>query len=542
MGLVTMSNNELARLKVIHDLIARNITPAHAAILLKITTRQVRTLRRRFLEHGPTGLTSRHRGKPSNRATPAFFKDQVMELIRAHYHDFGPTFAAEKLKEKHGLRFSPNTIRAWMKQEGLWLDRRQRRQPVHQPRYRRECYGELVQIDGSEHHWFEDRGPPCTLLVYIDDATSRLMQLKFVQSESAFSYFAATTEYLQRHGKPVAFYSDKHSIFRITKKGAVTGDGMTQFGRVLHELAIDIICANTPQAKGRVERANRTLQDRLVKELRLKGISTLEAANDFLSEFMEDYNSRFGKEAANPKDLHRPLRPEEDLREVFAWREERTVSSSLTLQYDKMVFILEPSDYAKGLVRKQVTVRDYPDGRLLISHDGLPLPYTKFDKVRMVTQGAIADNKRLGSLLEVIKVSQQHNGVYRSQHAPRRADQTDSIFNRPNRSISEVKKRRRSQKPTAGKAIEKVRRIVEPPLDLPADPAESIAVSRLPLGFDHGGPINAFDLDTQVMLDQMALRNYKADLEWRALKLRRFQSQRKYLKVLAEKKGQKSAA
>ena len=164
---LTTGEKEVARLKVVEDLASRNITPAHAATLLKITTRQVRTLRRRFDELGPAGLVSRHRGKPSNRATPAFFKDQVMELIRAHYHDFGPTFASEKLKEKHGLSFDACTIRCWMKQAGLWADRRSRRQAVHQPRYRRECYGELVQIDGSEHYWFEDRDPPCTLLVYI---------------------------------------------------------------------------------------------------------------------------------------------------------------------------------------------------------------------------------------------------------------------------------------------------------------------------------------------------------------------------------------
>lgn len=531
-----MSDKELARLKVIQDLIERSITPAHAALLLGLTTRRVRTLRCRFLECGAAGLTSRHRGRASNRTTPVLFKNQVMELIRTHYHDFGPTFAAQKLKEKHGLAFSPNTIRTWMKAEGLWLDRRKRRQTVHQPRYRRECYGELVQIDGSEHYWFEDRGPPCTLLVYIDDATSRLMQLKFVQSESAFSYFAATTEYIQRHCKPVAFYSDKHSIFRITRKDAVTGDGMTQFGRALHELNIDIICANTPQAKGRVERANRTLQDRLVKELRLQGISTLEAANGFLPEFVDDYNHRFGKEAVNPKDLHRPVRPGEDLREVFAWREERTVSGSLTLQYDRMVFILEPSDYAKGLVRKRVTVKDYPDGSLLISHEGLPLPYRKFDKVRMVPQGAIIDNKRLGATLEVIKAAQQKNGVYRSQHAPRRLDQSDSLFTPPNKSMSELKKRRRQIKQVAKQTT------ITPPVPKVEALAPLGTSDRLPLRFSADNSFDGLDLDTQIMLEQMAIRNQRADAKRRALNRQRYWSQRKYLKALKEDADHQEAA
>ena len=155
--------------------------------------------------------------------------------------------------------------------DGLWLGRKQRQKRVHQPRPRRECVGELVQVDGCEHWWFEDRGPQCTLLVFVDDATSRLMHLQFVESESTFAYFHAARDYLEAWGKPVAFYSDKHGVFRVNHPGALGGDGMTQFGRALHALNIDIICANSSQAKGRVERANKTLQDRLVKELRLAG-------------------------------------------------------------------------------------------------------------------------------------------------------------------------------------------------------------------------------------------------------------------------------
>jgi hypothetical protein len=356
MGLVVMSSEEFTRLRVIQDLNARRIKPGHAAQLLGVTTRQIRRLRRRFGDQGAGGLSSRQRGKPSNRRTPPQVRDEVIRLIRTHYHDFGPTFAAQKLKEEHRLCLSPETVRIWMKSEGLWQERQTRKKQVQQPRYRRECLGELVQIDGSEHYWFEDRGPPCTLLVYIDDATSKLMQLKFVQSESAFSYFQATAEYLRRHGKPVAFYSDKHSIFRVTRRGAVSGTGMTQFGRALSELNIDIICANTPRAEGRVERANRTLQDRLVKELRLRGICTMEEANGYVVDFIEDFNSRFGRAPLNDKDLHRPLTPDDHLDQIFVWREDRTVSGSLTLQYDKVLFMLEPNEVSRGLARKRVTV------------------------------------------------------------------------------------------------------------------------------------------------------------------------------------------
>src|SRR5674476_600021 len=190
------------------------------------------------------------------------------------------------------------------------------------PTRRSGSVGELIQIDGSEHWWFETRGPQCTLLVYIDDATSRLMHLQFVESESTFDYFSATRAYLERHGKPVAFYCDKHGVFRVNKKDAVGGDGMTQFGRALHALNIDIICANSSQAKGRVERANGTLQDRLVKEMRLAGVSTLEAGNAFLPRFMSDYNTRFAKPPFDARDLHRSLSDLDDLDVAFAWKEE----------------------------------------------------------------------------------------------------------------------------------------------------------------------------------------------------------------------------
>ncbi len=377
---------------------------------------------------------------------PDALRAQVIALIKERYSDFGPTLASEKLSALHGLSVSSETVRSWMIAEGLWADRKARQKPVYQPRYRRDCFGELVQIDGSMHWWFEERGPRCTLLVYIDDATSKLLELRFVQSESAFSYFEATKAYLQRYGKPIAFYSDKHSIFRVNDPNAVGGTGMTQFGRVLHELNIDIICANTPQAKGRVERANRTLQDRLVKELRLAGISTIAEANTMLPGFIEDYNARFAKPPANDKDLHRPLAPADDLGEAFAWRVERVVSASLTLQYDKTVFILEPNDITRSLARKKVMLHDYPDGRLVIRFEGHSLPFRTFDKVRQVDQGAIVGNKQLSHALMLIRNNQQVSPACRSEAAPRRSGQANSIFNAGG-SIS-AKKRRRTGGPT----------------------------------------------------------------------------------------------
>jgi len=249
-------------------------------------------------------------------------------------------------------------------QAGIWRSRKQRQKAVHQPRYRRDCLGELIQIDGSEHHWFEERGPKCTLLVYIDDATSRLMELRFVDSESTFDHFHATRRYLERYGKPVAFYSDKHPVFRVNQTGATSGSGLTRFGRALHDLNSDILYANSAQAKGRVEHLNQTLQGRLVKELRLEGTDNQDEANAFLLGFMERFNTKFARSPANETDLHRPLTERDDLEGILCWQEERTVSNSLTVQYDRGVYLLKPNDLTKGLRRKKVRVHDYPDGTI----------------------------------------------------------------------------------------------------------------------------------------------------------------------------------
>jgi hypothetical protein len=258
--------------------------------------------------------------------------------------------------------------------------------------------------------------------VFVDDATSRLMELRFVASESTFDYFQATRRYLEAHGKPLAFYSDKHSVFRVQRREAASGDGYTQFGRALAELGIEIICANAPQAKGRVERAHLTLQDRLVKELRLRGISDVESANAFLPEFVESYHARFARPPRTPKDLPRAVRPDEDLRETLAWREERTVTHNLTVQYDTILFLLEPTELTRSLARKRVMVVNYPDGDLRIRWRGVDLPFRSFfDKLQTVEPGAIVDNKRLGSVLEWIKDRQTAYGpAWNSSHPKRR--------------------------------------------------------------------------------------------------------------------------
>lgn len=244
--------DEVNRLKIIQDVIDRRLTTQMAAQRLGISDRQCRRLLARYREDGPLGMTSRRRGKSSNNQLPPGLAAYALNIIRERYNDFGPTLACEKLSEVHGVHLSKETVRKLMAQASLWVPRKQRAPKIQQPRYRRACAGELIQIDGCDHHWFENRGPKCTALVYVDDATSRLMQLRFVKSESTFTYFEATRGYIEKHGKPLALYSDKASVFRINNKNATGGDGETQFGRAMHELNIQTICAETSAAKGRV--------------------------------------------------------------------------------------------------------------------------------------------------------------------------------------------------------------------------------------------------------------------------------------------------
>jgi transposase len=427
MTVVLMSRSELSRVETLAQVEGGRLSVAQAAALLGLSQRQVFRLLWRFRVDGAAGLASRRRGRPSNRRLPEQVRRSAVAIVRERYADFGPTFAAEKLGKLHDLPVSHETLRKWMIAAGLWVERKSRPRAVHQPRYRRDCLGELVQIDGCEHWWFEDRGPQCTLLVFVDDATSRLMVLKFVPSESALAYLQATREYVEAHGKPVVFYSDKHGIFRVNRPEAVRGDGMTQFGRALHDLNIEILCADSPQAKGRVERAHLTLQDRLVKELRLAGISDVEVANRFLPAFLADYNARFGKAPRNPKNLHRPLAAFESLDEAMAWREERTVTSNLTLHYNKVMFLLEPNAITRSAAGKRVVIHDYPDGRLAIRWNGVELPYRAFDKMRVISQAAIVDNKRLGAALAHAQQLQATRARKRNL-APRRTGQAAGIM------------------------------------------------------------------------------------------------------------------
>jgi len=364
--ILKMSAFELSRAEVMQHLKGKRITQRQAAEQLGLSVRQVKRLWRAYRADGAKALVSKRRGRSSNHQLAPSVKAQVLDLVRERYADFGPTLAHEKLTEQHGLSLSVETVRQWMTAADLWQPRRAKAVRAHPLRERRPRRGELVQIDGSPFAWFEERGPACSLLVYIDDATGQLLELFFTPTETTFSYFAATRRYLERQGRPVAFYSDKHSIFRLTNATATSGSGLTQFGRAMTELDIEIICANSPQAKGRVERVNQTLQDRLVKELRLQGLSDQERANAYLPEFIADFNRRFSVPPTDPEEAHRPLLPTHNLARVFTLQTSRTISHNLTLQHHKVVYQLQQPSGSRAFRGARVLVLEDAHGHITL--------------------------------------------------------------------------------------------------------------------------------------------------------------------------------
>ena len=392
--LQTMSNQEITRLEAMQRIKDKRLTQKEAGQMLGISTRQVKRLYQAYRKKGAKGLISARRGKPSNNRLDAGIVQQALDLIKEKYADFGPTLAHEKLVEVHQIQVSRESVRRIMIAEGMWKPKRAKKPPVHQMRERRACFGELVQIDGSDHAWFEERGPRCTLLVYIDDATGELLELWFVPEETFYAYCEASRHHIERYGKPVAYYSDKHGIFRVNQPRPLgTTSGLTQFGRAMQELNIQIICANTPQAKGRIERANQTLQDRLVKELRLLGISDMEAGNAYLPEFRDDFNRRFAVLPRSSHNAHRPLLASENLDIILSHQKVGTLSKNLTVQANNVIYQVQSDRPDYTLRNAQVTVCENAKGEVTILYKNNPLSFTIYHKP--TRQAEIVDTKTL---------------------------------------------------------------------------------------------------------------------------------------------------
>jgi hypothetical protein len=378
---IAMTQQERDVLKILHLVLAGTLTQVEAARLLRLSSRHVRRLQRRLAEEGDQAVIHGLRGKPSNHRIDPALRRKILATYRRDYADFGPTFASEKLAEQ-GLVVSPETLRQWLLAEGLWQRQRQR-DPHRQRRPRRACFGELVQMDTSLHDWTEGRGEPMVLVNMIDDATSRILS-GFYEGETVEAHFDLLGRWIERYGRPRALYTDRDSIFEYQDRGRGDPSGVTQFGRALRELDIELILARSPQAKGRVERFFETAQDRWVKELRLAKVTTRAQANALAdSRLIPEFNRRFAVAPAQAVDAHRPLGPVHNLAAILSVQCQRVVSNDYTVRWHNRVYQVGKPVYP-GLRGGRVVIELRLDGTLAIRFG------TKYLKFTEVPAGGMA--------------------------------------------------------------------------------------------------------------------------------------------------------
>jgi transposase len=379
-GVLLMSGEERDRVCVVLRAVEGHLGQREASERLGISVRQFRRLVRAWRLDGDAGLISGHRGRPSNGRMSGEKRDRIADLLQdRRYKGFGATLMAETLLEREGIKVSVETLRQMQISLGLWKPKTRRARRVFQPRERRPRFGELIQIDGSPHDWFEGRGPRCTLIVFIDDATNRLTALRFAPAETTRAYLETVRDHVLAHGLPLAFYSDRHGIFRVNAKDATSGDGKTEFGRVAERLGIEPIHARTPQAKGRVERANQTLQDRLVKAMRLQNIGSIEAANAYLPAFITRWNERFGMKPRNETSAHRPWTDTaEALDDALARREQRVLSKALTFSSAGTKYCVKTSGPGTSLRGAKVTLHHFVGGGMTVNYKDRVLQVTAY--------------------------------------------------------------------------------------------------------------------------------------------------------------------
>jgi hypothetical protein len=384
--LFSMSEKEVDRFGILKKVISGEMTQVYAAKLLRICDRQVRNLLHRINKDGVAGIKSRHRGKPGNHRKSNSFRKSVLTLMREKYQGFGPTLAKEKLEELDGLKVSAETLRLWMIEDELWTPRKKKRK-VHLPRQRRECFGELIQADGSHHKWFGEDHPMVNLNVFIDDATGTITSLYFSEGETLESYFEALEIHLKKYGRPRALYTDRFSVFQTHNK-----TGCTQMHKALKLLDIELILANSPQAKGRVERANRTLQDRLLKELKLKGIDNISDANGFVPEFIESFNQKFSKKPMSEFDAHRPLEGY-DLKRILCRYETRVLLSGSIFQFKHCFYKVQELSGIKQMKGRKVEIRVSKSGEMRVFLQDKGLKKQRLDQV--VDQPQVLNKKEV---------------------------------------------------------------------------------------------------------------------------------------------------
>jgi len=383
---LTMSNREIDKLKVIQNTIDGKLTWPQASAILSLCERQVGRLCARVREEGNRGVIHGLKGLPSNNKLPDAIIEEAIGLVKQHYCDFGPTLANEHLFDDHDIRVSTNTLRKAMIVAEVYKPKSHK--PKHRAwRERRACVGMLVQLDGSEHDWFEGRGPKCALLVFIDDATSRILYARFITVEDTINLMRCTKDYLKVNGRPVAIYVDKDSIYKINRQASIDEElrdamPLSQFTRAMGELGVEMIFANSPQAKGRVERGFRTHQDRLVKELRLAGISDMAAGNRFLETvYIGKHNGKFAVAPASRINAHRPLLKTHRLDEILCVKLNRTLANDYTLRFDNKFFQVTKEQGIRIRPRNIVTVEQWLDGSIHLKFKGVYLRYKNISKL-----------------------------------------------------------------------------------------------------------------------------------------------------------------
>lgn len=366
---LNMSNREIDRLKVIHSVMKKQLTWEQAGVQLDLSKRHIGRLTARVKTEGNKGVIHRLRGKPSNHQLIPGILDKSMDIVKTKYFDFGPTFANEKLSEIHGINISTSSLRTGMIDAHIWKARSHG--PKHrQWRQRRSCVGELIQLDGSEHDWFEGRDQKCALLIFIDDATSLILHAEFVNVENTFNLLAATKKYLLNHGRPVAFYVDKDSIYKINRQASIEEQlqdeqPLSQFSRAMGELGIEMVFAHSPQAKGRVERTFNTHQDRLVKELRLAEISDWKTGNEFLKDiYVPKHNARFAVAPERTFNAHRPLLKSHKLDEILSSQTERILANDFTLRFQNQFMQILPGQKVRLRPKNKILIQTRLNGSI----------------------------------------------------------------------------------------------------------------------------------------------------------------------------------
>lgn len=392
MGDVLMSEKEVERYEILRRVARKELKIKDTAQLMGVGERQAKRLYKAFKEHGKKGLVSKARGKRSNRAFSKEHEEKILDLVASHYHDFGPTLAAEKLDERHNIKVSNEKLRQMMIIHGLWKPKAIRKAVAYQRRPRRKQRGELVQMDASPHDWFESRGPNCALHLAIDDATSEVLAGRFEPTETTVAYLRMFKGYVQEHGLPKQLYGDRSTIFYVSH-----GEKRktTQFTRAMKELGVKVTCANSAQAKGRVERKNGVLQDRLVKELRLQGISTIDEANEFLPIFFAEFNRKFAKPAYNTHDAHTPLKHNLNLEIAFAIKATRKITKNLEVQFENRILQIQAPNRVRRLRYQAVTVIKTLKGQLHIDYKGELLRFVEYGVEE--TQPPIKNHKEIAA-------------------------------------------------------------------------------------------------------------------------------------------------